>query len=223
MSWSPLNVFVQLVVVGLVAAGAVAAIVSARRGRMETARRFAVGLSALAVLYVGAALAVSLASREVVLPHRETKFFCGFYPDCHLNVAVMDVSGTPAVGDGASQRTAQGSFFFVTIRVGSEAETETLSLHRPAVHVVDDLGRTFDPLPPGTPGLDGIAGVEGLSQPVAAGKAYLTVLAFDLPKGLTNPRLHINAVDGWPGRLCEMFLMGDEDSLLHKKTTFSLN
>jgi hypothetical protein len=173
---------------------------------------------------VGAALAVSLASTEVVLGRRQPKRFCGFYLDCHLNVAVMDVSGTRAVGNGAAQRNAEGNFFFVTVRVGSDAKAETLRLHRPAVRVVDDLGRTFSPLPPDTPGLEGIAGADGLSQPVAAGKAYLTVLAFDLPKGLTNPRLQITEMEGaWPDRLFEMFLIGDEDSLLHAKTTFSLN
>ena len=224
MSWSPLNVFIQLVVGGVIAAGAVAAVVAARRGRAETARRLAAGLSAVAVLYVGVAIGVSLASREVVLPHRETKHFCGFYIDCHLNVAVMDVNGTHAIGNGQSQRAAEGNFFLVTIRVGSDAETRTLSLHRPGVRVIDDLGRTFAPLPPGTPGLEGIAGPEGLSQPVAAGKAYLTVLAFDLPQGLTNPRLQVTEMEGvWPDRLFQMFLIGDEDSLLHKKTTFSLN
>jgi hypothetical protein len=224
MSWSPLNVFIQLLVLGVIGVGAVAAVVAARRGRAETARRLAIGLSTVAVLHVGAAIAVSLASREVVLPHRETKHFCGFYLDCHLNVAVMDVNGTPAIGNGQSQRTAEGNFFFVTIRVGSDAESETLSLHRPGVRVIDDMGRTFDPLPAGTPGLEGVSGPEGLSQPVAAGKAYLTVLAFDLPQGLTNPRLQVTEMEGvWPARLFEMFLIGDEDSLLHRKTTFSLN
>jgi hypothetical protein len=44
---------------------------------------------------------------------------------------------------------------------------------------------------------------------------------FDLPSDIRNPSLLITE-GPWMGRLIELFLIGDEDSLFHKKTRFRL-
>ncbi len=50
---------------------------------------------------------------------------------------------------------------------------------------------------------------------------YTTKLVFELPADVRAPRLNI--IEGhWLTRLSEFFLIGDEDSFLHKPTTFRL-
>jgi hypothetical protein len=115
------------------------------------------------------------------------------------------------------QPRAEGTdVFAVTVRVASDAKRETLTLHRPGVRVVDDSGHVF--LPFRDTG-DSIP----LSHPVAAGTGYAARVFFELPLNLVNPRLVITEMEGvWPDRFFEMFLIGDEDSVLHKKTTLLL-
>jgi hypothetical protein len=56
---------------------------------------------------------------------------------------------------------------------------------------------------------------------VAAGEAFTTTLVFDLPPGVEHPRLVLT--EGPPAeRAPELFLIGDEDSFLHRKTVFAL-
>lgn len=44
---------------------------------------------------------------------------------------------------------------------------------------------------------------------------------FDLPADVRSPRLHVYEGD-LLARLSELFLIGDEDSLLHTRTVFDL-
>ncbi len=56
-----------------------------------------------------------------------------------------------------------------------------------------------------------------LSTPLRPGEFYVTKLVFDLPADATNPQLLINEAD-----LPTHFIIGHENSPLHKKTRFKL-
>lgn len=48
-------------------------------------------------------------------------------------------------------------------------------------------------------------------------------MVFDVPETALHPRLLVTEGEHlWPDRLFELFLVGDEKSMLHKKTTFAL-
>ena len=54
--------------------------------------------------------------------------------------------------------------------------------------------------------------------PLTPAAFYTTQFVFSIPKDATNLRLLINTTPAWPDRL----VIGDENSLLHKKTYFAL-
>ena len=60
---------------------------------------------------------------------------------------------------------------------------------------------------------------EGRQYHRSAAGDYSTKLVFDLPADVASPKLHVHE-GTWIARLSEMFLIGDEDSLFHKKTLF---
>jgi len=103
------------------------------------------------------------------------------------------------------------------VKVSNDAKEASLSLYRPGVWIVDDKGRKF---PPMTVADGAVSGSDGLSQPVSPRSDFPTVLTFDLPRDVHNPRLLVTEAEGvWPDRLFEGLLIGDEDSMLHAKTT----
>ena len=70
-----------------------------------------------AVVYTTMLLASSLTSDERVLDVAQDKKFCGFYLDCHMQVAVTGVDTVREIG----LRRANGVFYVVTLRVSSDA------------------------------------------------------------------------------------------------------
>lgn len=163
--------------------------------------------------YLGALLAVSLSSRETVLPSGEVKRFCGFYFDCHLGVAVIGVRRGATFPGGPAAAT-NGTLYLVTLEARNDARRATLALHHPQVLVVDDAGRRYPPL-------GGKTATAALAEPIPPGFSIATALAFDLPADVRHPRLLV-IEGGWTDRLLERFLIGDDDSLLHAPTTLSL-
>jgi hypothetical protein len=110
-------------------------------------------------------------------------------------------------------------FYLLTIQVWNDARRETLMLKQPGVWIIDDAGRRYAPIATAA----NPAGLATLSQPVPAGSAYPTVLAFDLPEEVSRPRLLVTEMESvWPDKLLELFLIGNEDSLLHRKTTLAV-
>jgi len=86
------------------------------------------------------------------------------------------------------------------------------------IEVPDSFGRS-------EPGERALAAARGapppLTQPVGPGGAYETMVVFDLPTDARDLRLYVT--DGfWAERLVELFLIGDEDSILHSRTSFRL-
>jgi hypothetical protein len=169
--------------------------------------------------YAGALMTESLSSRERVLARGETLKFCGAYLDCHLGVAVAGVDQSTAIGE----HRAKGVYYVVLVRVSSDARRATLRLGRPEFRVVDGEGNRYGRDPVAEQTLATAAGdTAPLVRPVAAGESYDVRLVFDLPPGITEPRLHVVDAAGVE-RVLEGMLIGDDDSIFHKPTTLALN
>ena len=63
-------------------------------------------------------LGFSLFSTEEILAVGEAKEYCGFYLDCHMHTAVTDIRTAKYIGN----RTANGEFYIVTVKVFSDAK-----------------------------------------------------------------------------------------------------
>jgi hypothetical protein len=154
---------------------------------------------------------VSFFSVEKTLNLNEPKAFCGFYLDCHIHAAVTDVRKTKTFGN----KTADGEFYVVRVKIFSDARRAELGLHAPEFEVVDAVGRRFKRL----------ADLENpepsWDTKVPAGGSFEKEAVFDLPENVSNPRLDVSEGIG-ADKVFEMFLIGDEDSLWHKRALFML-
>ena len=163
------------------------------------------------VFYTTMLLGVSLASREKTLQLNEAKAFCGFYLDCHLYASVSDVRTAKQIGD----KTAQGVFYIVKVKIFSDARRAAIGLHNPQFEVVDEQRRIFEPTEDLT-----VSG-NPFERKVPAGGSFEGEVVFDLPTDIKNPRLDIAEGIGID-KVIESVLIGDEDSVLHKRVRFSL-
>jgi hypothetical protein len=202
-----------LAVLGLVF---VHALLVRRHARARAA--FAAGVL-IAGLYAALTLGFSLASSEKVLAAGTEKYFCEL--DCHLAYSVVGVRRAKTLG-GA---TPAGAFYVVTLRTRFDAETTSLTRDdRPLtpnprrVEITDEQGRAFGPSELGQRAL-AAAGAAGLplDTPLRPGQSYTTELVFDLPPDARGAALLVNE-----SALPTRFTIGHENSLLHRKTRFSL-
>jgi hypothetical protein len=202
----------------------VTAVVLFARRKRRAARRVLAGVLAAAGLYAAVLLAFSLTSRDQVAERGEEKYFCEV--DCHLGYSVADVTRSKDLGTSSSRATAHGLYRIVTLRV--RFDPETTSQHRPKdmaltpnprfVRVVDASGTIYRPDPTGQRALETVEGPSiPLTRSLQPGESYTTRLVFDLPEKALDPRLLITESD-WITRL----VIGHENSLLHRKTSFRL-
>lgn len=203
-----------LALLGLVFAHA---LLRRRRGRARAA--LAAGLC-VAGLYVALTLAFSLASTEEVLAGGAEKYFCEL--DCHLAYSVAGVRRAPALG-GAR---AAGEFWVVTLRTRFDETTTShgrgdrpLNPNPRRVEVFDEERRAYGPSEEGARSLAeaGAAGTP-LDTPLRPGESYTTQLVFDLPAGVRRPVLLVSE-----STAATRFIIGHENSLLHRKTKFRLD
>jgi len=182
------------------------------------------GLFALGwmTLYFVVLVGTSLTSEETVLSLKERKAFCGFYLDCHLGVSVEDVQRVMHVGEGAAQVQSRGVFYVVTVLVSSDAVLARLGLENPEARLIGARGRTGARSLKAEQALTAAEGVPtAFARRLDAGQSYTTTLVFDVSPDVTSPRLLITKGVAFE-RFMELFLIGDEDSLLHRKTVFAL-
>jgi hypothetical protein len=171
------------------------------------------------VIYIGTLLGVSLSSKERDLGRNEKKLFCGFYLDCHIAVMVEEVKKIKTIGIDSNQKIAEGIYFIVTLQFESNAKEATLEAFEPVAVVVDQQGKTYERSFEAEKALG--TGNSLTTQPIAPGGSYRTDIVFDLPLDIYKPYLLVT--EGHPiERFLELFLVGDEDSLFHKKTKFKL-
>ena len=164
------------------------------------------------LLFVG-----SYFSEEHTLSLNQPKEFCGFYLDCHLHTAVTDVRKTKQIGD----KTAHGEFYIVKVKVFSNAKNPAIAMRllTPKAVAEDENKRIYPRdleaenfLPTGKMPLD---------QDVKTNEPFEKEIVFDLPADAVNPRLDISEGYGID-KVIEAVLIGDEDSILHKKNYFKL-
>ena len=162
------------------------------------------GLAFYAVLF----LLASLTSPTRELAVGQEKHICEV--DCHLAYAVAGVK----TGKEWSGKTAQGTFYVVTVRV--RFDSLTIAKWRPrdvpvwpgvrSVALLDGQGRRY-PAP-----------VDGLARRLIPGEEYTTDFVFDVPSDATHPRLLLASGD-WPTRM----MIAHENAFLHGKVLFRLD
>ncbi len=172
------------------------------------------GVAIWFVFYFAMLFGVSLFSTEKTLALNEPKEFCGFYFDCHMHTAITDVRKTKNIGD----KTAKGEFYIVKVKVLSDARRATLGLLTVDARVIDERKQQFE--------RDLQAEIELGEQPpfekkITPLESFEKEIVFDLPPDSTNPLLDIREGYGIDHAI-EAVLIGDEDSIFHKRNYFKL-
>lgn len=209
---SNMNFPAPLAVMGFLAASlgtfaAIAAVVIswfARKPRLARVAGFAIGGGM--VVYLALPLGFSAGSHETLLSRGQEKYFCEI--DCHLAYSVVDVK---------TQQQGPVDDYVVTLR--TRFDETTTSPNRPKdapltpsprqALLLDDAGHRYEVV--------SSAG-SSLMTPLTPASSYVTQLEVKVPKDARGLRLLIETVPGWPDR----FVIGDENSLGHKKTYFAL-
>ena len=177
----------------------------------------------VAGIYLSLLLIFSLASSEKVLARGEEKHFCEI--DCHLAYSVADVHETKTLGEAANQVTAAGMFRVVTIKtrfdettIGRNRGEGLLYPNSRVVTVSDENGKQYLPAAAAQVVLEKshTAGT-AMTIPLRPGETYSTTVVFDLPADIKNPTLLIHE-----GESLTHFVIGHENSPLHKKTRFQI-
>jgi hypothetical protein len=188
------------------------------RGHPPRLGRLAAVGGGWAALYLAILVAASLSSRQRVLGWGSDVRFCGFYLDCHSQIAVTGVEVLDRLGDV----TADGRFHLVTLRIGNDAKAASLRLTDPHLTVTDGARCRVHRSAAGEAALVRTRGPQRpLTDRVGPGGSYLTTVVFDVPAELPEPRLAVTE-GWWADRLIELLLIGDEDSFLHARTTIRL-
>lgn len=167
----------------------------------------------IAGVYLAAMLIFSFASHESVLARGQEKHFCEL--DCHLAYSIVNATQAKTFGDDPNQLTAQGRFTVITVKtrfdettIGPRRGDGLLYPNGRAVVVIDEQGKRYAPTAQtGTP----------LTNPLRPAESYTTNIAFDLPVNAKPSTILINE-NAWETR----FVIGHENSLLHKKTRFQI-
>jgi hypothetical protein len=168
-------------------------------------------------------LAFSFASSEKVLARGEEKHFCEI--DCHLAYSVTNVQAMKALGDPPNQLTAAGTFRVVTIKTRFDQTTISrtrgdalLYPNSRVVTVSDENGKQYFPSAEAQSVIEKSQIVStAMTMPLRPGETYSTTLVFDLPVDIKSPTLLIRE-----GESLTRFVIGHENSFLHKKTRFEI-
>lgn len=175
------------------------------------------------VIYFGTLLVFSFASREAVLLPGQEKHFCEI--DCHLAYSILDTRQTKTLGSAPNQTTAAGTFYVITIKtrfdektIGAGRGDGPLTPNSRVVTIVDEQGNCFTPSAAGEQALSELD-VRGapLTTALRPGQSYITRVVFDLPTNVQHPTLLMRE-----GEWLTHFVIGHENSPLHKKTRFQL-
>lgn len=166
------------------------------------------------VFYTALLFGASFVSEEILLGIGEPKQFCGFYLDCHMHTAVSGIRKTKMLGN----KTAQGEFYVVRVKVFSDARGAQLGLITVDAKVSDRAGNEFK--------RDELAEAELDYQPpfeqrITPTESFEKKIVFDLPADIREPRLDIREGFGID-HVIEAVLIDDEDSILHKRNFFNL-
>jgi hypothetical protein len=192
-------------------------------GHFGRAKVVVIAMVVVAGIYLALIAIFSLVSSEKVLARSQEKHFCEI--DCHLAYSIADVRQTKTIGAGASQATASGLFTVVTIKTRFDETTINPTRGNALLHpnsrvltLTDEQGRKYLPSTEAERALEASSGAGApITQPLRPGESYTTTVAFDLPGDARNPTLLINE-----GEWITHFIIGHENSPLHKKTEFHI-
>lgn len=193
------------------------------KGELAGAKVVVSAIALVAAIYIGFLLLFSFTSKESVLARGLEKHFCEL--DCHLAYSILDLQEIKTIGNGPNRSTAAGLYHIVTIQTRFDGETTsanrgdgTLTPNSRLATVLDSQGRKYWPSESGATAL---AQTEDPGTPFTValrpGQTYTTKLVFDLPADVSNPTLLLNE-----GEWLTRFIIGHENSPLHKKTRFQL-
>jgi hypothetical protein len=191
--------------------------------KFRVAKFVSVAMMVIAGIYLGALLAFSFAGREKVLARNEEKHFCEI--DCHLAYSIANVRQTKTLGTAPNQSAAQGVYTIVTIKTRFDETTIAswrgnglLYPNSRVLTVTDERGNKYAPANAAVPVPDATqASSTPLTAPLRPGESYTTEIVFDLPAEVKSATLLINE-----GEFVTHFIIGHENSLLHKKTSFQI-
>jgi hypothetical protein len=167
--------------------------------------------------YGAGLLLISLTSRDAVLRPGETKYFCGFYLDCHIGVAVVGDSTVSVIAGTA----ARHRFHVVTLQFSNSAVQATLRPYDLRLAMVGSDGTHYPQAQYAEGLLAGPAGYAPLARDIVPGGSYTVPVVFDLPDSAAPARLFVGEGLGFD-RVIEGVLIGDEDSFLHRKVLLAL-
>jgi hypothetical protein len=178
----------------------------------------------VAVGYLLLLSGVSFASSEAVLPAGGWKYFCEI--DCHLAYSIANVQTAASLEPELQPVSAYGKFVIVGVKTWFDEHSISphrgngpLTPNRRKVMLVDVTGQSFEPSAQGQAAFARLGGTSTpLTQPLRPGESYLTDFVFDVPKDARGLRLLITEDDPET-----RFVIGHENSLLHKKIYFALD
>jgi hypothetical protein len=194
-------------------------LIARKQGRLKVV---IVAMLLVVSAYVGAMLVMSFVSSERVLTRGQEKHFCEI--DCHLAYSVVNTRQSETLGSAPNQSTARGLFTVVTIKtrfdettIASWRGSSQLYPNSRVFTLIDERGNKYSPSIEGQRALDASSSGSPITTPLRPGESYTTDIAFDLPPDVKTATLLINE-----GEWNTYFLIGHENSPLHKKTRFQL-
>ena len=189
---------------GALAVAIIAILYFARQRKV--AKIIAVITGCCAIVYIALLFGCSLVSEQKVLSRGQEKYFCEI--DCHLAYSVVSVK---------VEASGSASRYVVSLR--TRFDEATISKNRPKdfpltpspreIKLIDASGRMFAP--------DSSSTVS-LMQPLVPGQSYITELTFTVPTEAKDLKLLVRTIPAFP----DHFVIGDENSLMHKKTYLAL-
>jgi len=211
---APIGVLAFLGTGLLILVAALGLVVSLIMRKLRFAKIVRLAMLVIAGAYLAAILAFSLAGHEKILARGEEKHFCEI--DCHLAYSIANVRQTKTLGNAPNPSTAQSVYTIVTIKTRFDETTIApwrgnglLYPNSRVLTLVDERGSRYAPsAQTGTP----------LTTPLRPGESYATDVAFDLPSDVKASTLLINE-----GEWVTHFVIGHENSPLHKKTSFQID
>ena len=182
------------------------------RPHWRSARRVALALWSFLALYTGVLLSVSLLSPQHTLPMHQDRCFDDW---C---LSVERVVQQPSIGAAPTIVAARGEFYLVTVRVSSRAKAITQRALDVQVSLLDASSQRYDHSATGQQALDATGGGgQSLLSELAPGGSFTRTIVFDLPTGSSHLALVVTH-----GLFPDLFIIGSEQSFLHKPTIIEL-
>lgn len=204
----------MLITIGGLAAAFILLIVALITKKKWLRNLVIIGVPLWLLLHFALLIGFSLNSQQTFLPNNRAKSFCGFYFGCHLKASVTNVRTAKEIGDAK----AQNLFYIVKIKIENDSKDKTLSMTAPEATMIDEGPRLYSRIEAAEKQLPAGANIS-FNQPIPPGGSFEKEIVFDLTEPAKELNLSITDTHGI-NRLLEAFLIGDEESLLHKETLF---